>query len=132
MAVLCLFLTLSLNIFVLHIKDLPTTTSCLSNKTLKQSSQLQHSSCYTGINRLQRSDICYTSSLHKSLIRPSAQLYIVTYVERVWSVLYFHIHIANIKTNRIGGACSKMGNTQFSAGNPKERKKLEDPYFGKI
>lgn len=131
-AVLCVFLILSLNIFVLHIKDLPTTTTCPSNKTLKQSSQLQYSNSYTYIIHLQRSDICYDSSLYKSPIRPSVRLYIIIYVERVWCILYFHINITSIKTNKVGGKCSKKGNTQFSAGNPKERKKLEDPDFGKI
>lgn len=129
MALLCVLLVISLVIFVLHIKDLPTTTTCLSSTTLKQSSQLQCSNWYTRICiiQLQISDTCYNSSLYKSSIMRSVRLYIYIYVARVWNILYLHINITNIKANRIGGTCSKMANTKFSAGNFKERKKIRRP-----
>ena len=99
------FLVFSQNI-CFTIKDLPTTTICLSKKTLKQSSQFQNSNWYTYIIHLQRSDTCYTSSLYKSSIMRSVRLYIFIYVQRVWNILYLYVNVTNIKTNRIGGTCS--------------------------
>jgi hypothetical protein len=52
----------------------------------------------------------------------SVRLYLFIYVEKVCNIFYLYINITNIKTNRMGGTCSKMGNTQFSAGNPKDNK----------